>query len=208
MVDAWHDGWWMMMVDGKRCSIPFTSEIFWWGYDVFVRRCLVMRSGLTEPDLQDSFWIGLAEIVPVVLLVRPNTGGSISCMISHCVTSHFTSLSLWYTVLTCCIWQVYSIESLYNGGVSKMGSLTIHRVFYRPFCDLTQQRPVCRVRSWPIGLTGKGSYSISIARMRSMRRSFSLSKSCVCTLNVLHVCLTLFDYVFSLLHVITWYIAD
>ena len=187
------DAWWMMDDDGGWQKM-FNSVYFW---DLLMRLwclCEKMFGDAVWPDRARSpgqllDWTSRNS--PSSPACRPNTGGSISCMISHCVTSHFTSLSLWYTVLTCCIWQVYSIESLYNGGVSKMGSLTIHRVFYWPFCHLTQQRPVCRVRSWPIGLTGKGSYLISIARMRSMRRSFSLSKSCVCTLNVLHVCLTM-----------------
>lgn len=60
---------------------------------------------------------------------------------------------------------------LNNGRVSMMGGLTIQRVFYRHFRHLTSTT-FWRARSWPIGLTGKGSYSISIPQMRSMCRSF------------------------------------
>lgn len=164
------------------------------------KRCLLPNLLLRSLDeammslWEDVWWCGLAwqstisrtafgpaEIVPVVLLVRPNPGGSISVNLVQLGFATVSNLSLCYTCLlsmTCYLWLVYGIPSLSlshyqlnNGRVSMMGGLTIQRVFYRHFRHLTSTT-FWRARSWPIGLTGKGSYSISIPQMRSMCRSF------------------------------------
>lgn len=214
-----HDGWWVMGddEDSKRCLLPFASETFdeammslwedvWW-------------CGLAWQSTISRTAFGPAEIVPVVLLVRPNPGGSIPVNLVQLGLATVSNLSLCYPYLlsmTCYLYDWYTVfplflslsnYQLHSGRVSKMGGLTIQWVFYWHFRHLTSTT-FWRARSWPIGLTGKGSYSISIPQMRSMCRSFfshfSLSKSWACS-----QCSTcFFDYgFFFLLHVIAWYLA-